>query len=305
MAYRRRHTVVAAALVITAILANLRPPGNHAIAPFHRSDGSGFVVRDSGVERRMPNSHHESGRSAQVAPSRWRLSEVDFHAPLFALVLGTGLAGVVDAFAFLRYKVFVGIQTGNVVFVGMGLAGHLPAWPSAVASLVAFGLGGLLGAGIRRIPAIGPITPPGMELFAMLVLLVVWGLVDRALGSGRDSLTERTVLTALCAFPIGILGGLIVRTFGVQTATSYQTGTVLRTTQGLADWVFGGGDTAGARRLAMIGLLCLASYAVGGYVGAATQSRPISTFVILWALIVVMIALTLGKKPKGSRTSRR
>ncbi|MET8233368.1 DUF1275 family protein [Micromonospora sp. NPDC005298] len=223
-----------------------------------------------------------------------------FRAPLFALTMGVGLAGVVDAFSFLRYKVFVGIQTGNVVFVGMGLAGHLPAWPSAVASLVAFGLGGLLGAGLRRLPPVGPITPPTVELVVMLALLVVWGLVDRGLDSGRDSLTERTLLTALCALPIGILGGLVVRTFGVQTATSYQTGTVLRTTQGLFDWLFGRGDTSGVRRLALIGLLCLVSYAVGGFVGAATQSRPIWTFVILWALALVMIALTLGRRPTRS-----
>ncbi|RUL94905.1 DUF1275 domain-containing protein [Verrucosispora sp. FIM060022] len=215
---------------------------------------------------------------------------------MFALMLGTGLAGVVDAFAFLRYKVFVGIQTGNVAFVGMGLAGHLPAWPSAVASLVAFGLGGLLGAGLRKFPSIGPLRPPGWELLALLALLVLWGLVDRSLDSGRDSLTERTILTALCAFPVGILGGLVTRTFGVQTATSFQTGTVLRTTRGLADWIFERGDTSGARRIAGLGLLCLASYAIGGYVGAASEPRPIVTYVIAWALIVVMLVLALLKR---------
>lgn len=80
------------------------------------------------------------------AEDRWRVGEYDFHIPFLALALSTGLAGVVDAFSFLKYKVFVGIQTGNVAFVGMGAADHLPAWPSALASLVAFGLGGLLGA---------------------------------------------------------------------------------------------------------------------------------------------------------------
>ncbi|WP_233196908.1 DUF1275 family protein [Verrucosispora sp. ts21] len=112
-------------------------------------------------------------------------------------MLGTGLAGVVDAFAFLRYKVFVGIQTGNVA--------------------------------------------------------------------------------------------------------SFQTGTVLRTTRGLADWIFERGDTSGARRIAGLGLLCLASYAIGGYVGAASEQRPIVTYVIAWALIVVMFVLALLKRQ--SRTS--
>ncbi|MGC4893178.1 DUF1275 family protein [Micromonospora sp. DT31] len=210
---------------------------------------------------------------------------------------------MVDAFSFLKYKVFVGIQTGNVAFVGMGAAGHLPAWPSALVSLVAFGLGGLLGAGIRRLSPAGPLTPPGMELLAMLALLVVWGLVDRSLDSGRGSLAERTVLTALLAFPVGILGGLIVRTFGVQTATSYQTGTVLRTTKGIADWIFEPSGRAAAGRLAATGLLCLVSYAVGGYVGAATESRPIWTLVVTWALSVALIALTWGKRSPA--TARR
>ncbi|MEV7331862.1 DUF1275 family protein [Micromonospora sp. NPDC093244] len=224
-----------------------------------------------------------------------------FRAPLFALTTSIVLAGVVDGFAILRYGVFVGNQTGNVVFVGVGLAGHLPAWQSALASLVAFGLGGLLGAGLRRIPAAGPITPPTVELVVMLVLLVVWGLVDTGLDSGHDSSAERTLLTALCALPIGILGGLVVRTSGVQTATSYQTGTLLRTTQGLAEWVFGRGDTSRVRRLALIGLLCLVSYAVGGALGASTQDRPIRSFAIVWALALVMIALTLGRRSTRTR----
>ncbi|MGC4861067.1 YoaK family protein [Micromonospora sp. DT41] len=243
-------------------------------------------------------------QATAATPDRWRVGQLDFRAPLFAMMLGTGLAGVVDAFSFLKYKVFVGIQTGNVAFVGMGAAGHLPAWPSALLSLVAFGLGGLLGAGIRRLRPIGPLTPPGMELTAMLVLLVIWGLVNRSLDSGRDSLTERTILTGLCAFPVGILGGLIVRTFGVQTATSFQTGTVLRTTQGLADWVFEK-DNGSARKLATIGLLCLVSYAIGGFVGAATESHGFWPFLITWALIVVLIALTLGKRQAASASVRR
>ncbi|MFF5056489.1 DUF1275 family protein [Micromonospora sp. NPDC000663] len=245
-----------------------------------------------------------SGRSTQVSPDRWRTTDVAFRAPLFALTTSIVLAGVVDGFAILRYGVFVGNQTGNVVFVGVGLAGHLPAWQSALASLVAFGLGGLLGAGLRRIRAAGPITPPTVELVVMLVLLVVWGLVDTGLDSGHDSSAERTLLTALCALPIGILGGLVVRTSGVQTATSYQTGTLLRTTQGLAEWVFGRGDTPRVRRLALIGLLCLVSYAVGGAVGASTQDRPIRSFAIVWALALVMIALTLGRRSTQERTRR-
>lgn len=252
----------------------------------------------------MSRSPREARHAVAADPNRWRTAGADFHVPLFAVLLGTALAGVVDAFSFLKYKVFVGIQTGNVVFVGMGAADHFPPWPSAVASLVAFGLGGLLGAGIRRLPTVGPLTPPGMELLAMGVLFVVWGLVDRSLDSGQGSLTERSILTALCAFPVGILGGLIVRTFGVQTATSYETGTVLRTTRGLADWIFERDDTGRARRIAGIGLLCLISYAVGGYVGAVTESRPGWMLAIVWAVSVVLIVLTLGKRSAAQHPSR-
>ncbi|WP_244879676.1 hypothetical protein [Micromonospora aurantiaca (nom. illeg.)] len=38
------------------------------------------------------------------AEDRWRVGEYDFHIPFLALALSTGLAGVVDAFSFLKYK---------------------------------------------------------------------------------------------------------------------------------------------------------------------------------------------------------
>ncbi|WP_341721481.1 hypothetical protein QQG74_18125 [Micromonospora sp. FIMYZ51] len=82
----------------------------------------------------------------------------------------------------------------------------------------------------------------------------------------------------------------------MQTATSFQTGTVLRTTRGFADWVFERGDAGPAGKIAGIGLLCLASYAVGGYVGAATQQRPIVTYLITWALVVLLFLLALLKR---------
>ncbi|MEU9512841.1 DUF1275 family protein [Micromonospora sp. NPDC048169] len=110
---------------------------------------------------------------------------------------------------------------------------------------------------------------------------------------------------ALLAFPVGILGGLVVRTFGVQTATSYQTGTVLRTTKGIADWVFEPEGRSAAGRLAATGLLCLVSYAIGGFVGAATETRPIWTMIVTWALAVVLIAFTWGKRPPATATGRR
>lgn len=251
----------------------------------------------------MSTSTSDPGRSAPATSDRWRVTQVDFHAPTLALILGTGLAGVLNAFSFLRYKVFVGVQTGNVAFIGMGLGGHLPAWPSAVTSLFAFSLGGLLGAGIRRIPPTRKFTPPGMELSAMLVLLVVWGLVDRALDSGQGSTVDRAMLSGLGAFPVGILGGLVIRTFGVQTTTSYQTGTVLRTASAITGWLVGAPGSRKARHVALLGLLCLASYAAGGYVAAVTQSRPIWTFAVSWAAAAAMIALTLGKKPPAPQTT--
>ena len=236
---------------------------------------------------------HDPAPRPRPTPQQWRYAQIDFRAPLVALALATGLAGVADAFAFLKYRVFLGIQTGNVDFVGMGLAGKLDAWPCAVASLILFGLGGLLGAGIRRLPNIGPLGPPAIELLTMMVLIAVWGVVDIALDSGRDSLSERVLLTALGAFPIGILGGMVVRTFNYQTSTTFQTGTVLRTTHGLFDWIFERGparDTAG--KLASLGVLCLGCYAIGGFVGAKATGSPVWVFIIAEALIVPMVLLT-------------
>ena len=68
---------------------------------------------------------------------------------------------------------------------------------------------------------------------------------------------------------------------------------MLRTTHGLADWLFERGparDTAG--KLASLGLLCLACYAVGGFVGAKATDAPVWVFIIAEVLIVPMVLLT-------------
>ena len=65
----------------------------------------------------------------------------EFRRPLLVLALTTGIAGFVDAFAFLRYGAFVANQSGNAVLLGIGLAGRHAAWPESAASLIAFAAG--------------------------------------------------------------------------------------------------------------------------------------------------------------------
>ncbi|WP_424534133.1 DUF1275 family protein [Sphaerisporangium viridialbum] len=214
------------------------------------------------------------------------------------MFLTTMLAGVLDAFALLTYKVFVGIQTGNLLFVAMGLAGQLKYWPTALASLIAFGVGGLIGATIRRVAAAKRPPPPVLELAAMMLVLIIWAVVNGLLDSGGAEQTHRALLAALGGLATGILGWLFVNTFGIPTTTSYQTGTVLRVITGLADWLLGwGDDRSRARRVTGYGLLSLIGYGLGGVVGASAHTRPEAMFVIAGVLVILLLALARTSPP--------
>ena len=84
----------------------------------------------------------------------------EFRQPLLVLALTTGIAGFVDAFAFLRYGAFVANQSGNAVLLGIGLAGRHGAWPESAASLIAFATGtGVVSHGTRGTEPVVAVPP--------------------------------------------------------------------------------------------------------------------------------------------------
>ncbi|WP_229402306.1 DUF1275 family protein [Micromonospora okii] len=199
-----------------------------------------------------------------------------------ALALTTGVAGGLDAFAFLHYGAFVANQSGNAVFLGMGPAGAHPAWPASAASLIAFAAGTgtvtwLRGAARRRTPAV-------VKLAAAEVALALWAVLNVLLAYGRHDPASRAALAAAGALAMGALTTLITHTAGIATNIAYQSGTVAKTGEHAAGWLTGR-DAGRARLGTLLGLLTLASYALGGAVGTLARHQP------RWVPVVGALAL--------------
>ncbi|MFF0100584.1 YoaK family protein [Micromonospora sp. NPDC005257] len=225
----------------------------------------------------------------------------EFRHPLAALVLAVVTAGALDAFAFLRYGAFVANQSGNAIFLGMGPAGAHPAWPVSAASIVAFsttaGLVNLLRDRARQT------TAPLVDIAVTEVAMVVWTVLNLALAYGRHGMPSRVLLAAAGAVAMGSLTTVATRTAGIATPITYQSGTMTKTGERAAHWLFG--PTAGrsrARRGTLLGLLALISYSVGGAIGTLAQHRP--HWVPLWGLIALaVLVLLLRRHPRPASRS--
>lgn len=123
-----------------------------------------------------------------------------------ALLVLTAATGAVDGVSYLALdRVFTGNMTGNVLFVGFGLAGvdDIPVLNNLVA-LLTFVLGAALGSRLTRRGAGGPVRLPRSSMVVQLV--VVLGTVALAgvwLGLGRLGTTEMVVITGVLALLLG------------------------------------------------------------------------------------------------------
>jgi uncharacterized membrane protein YoaK (UPF0700 family) len=215
----------------------------------------------------------------------------EFRFPVVALVLTTGVAGMADAFTLLRYGVFVANQSGNLVHSGMAIGGKFPDWPAALASIAGFGLGGTLATLVRRRGRVGRWAPPAGELVTAILTAVVWALVDVAVATAHPGPGQRALLAAVGAVTLGILAVLFVRTAGIRTTTTYQTGTVLSTAQAFADLVQRAVRHTTAVRRWSLGLLGITCYALGGTVGSLIVGRPGLVFALGIGVLVALLLL--------------
>ncbi|MFB9185917.1 DUF1275 family protein [Dactylosporangium sucinum] len=205
--------------------------------------------------------------------------------------MATAVAGLMDALALTRYGVFVANQSGNLIHVGMGLAGHDPLWPASAASIGAFGVGAGIASRVRRVR--GP-DPAVVEFGLALAALILWAVVDAALDRGVPGAPgPRAVLAAAGAFFMGCFGGLFVRTAGIATTITYHSGTVMKTGERLVAWMTGSGQARRkASQGAALGLLGLAGYVSGAFLGTLSSNRPMLTFALV-LLVLVALMLTL------------
>ena len=187
------------------------------------------------------------------------------------LLVLTAATGAVDGVSYLALdRVFTGNMTGNVLFVGFGLAGApgIPVVNNLVA-LLTFLLGAALGSRLTRRGAGGPVRLPRASMGVLLVvtggtfaLAVVWLVVGR-LG---DVVT--IVVTALLALLLGAQAAS-VRHVGIRDLSTVVV-TVTMVNLAADSRLAGGAGAAWSRRVGAIlamGLGALGAAAVIRYLG--------------------------------------
>ncbi|WP_328382983.1 DUF1275 domain-containing protein [Micromonospora zamorensis] len=222
----------------------------------------------------------------------------EFRRPLLVLALTTGIAGFVDAFAFLRYGAFVANQSGNAVLLGIGLAGRHAAWPESAASLIAFAAGTGVVSQVRA--ARSPWSPSLRGLACAVLTLALWAVLNVLLHHGRQGGPPRIALAAAGGFAMGALATLFVRTAGITTHITYQSGTVAKIGERVGRWL-AGPDTRRkqARQGTFLGLLALLCYATGGGIGTVAQQQP--RWVPAWGALALSALSFLVRSRRSKR----
>ena len=239
----------------------------------------------------------DPGGSADAGRDQVLDAQAAFRWPVAALALTAGVAGFLDAFALLHYGVFVANQSGNVVQLGMGLAGSFPAWPASGTAIVGCGVGVVLGVRLRGGRGATGTRVPLRQLAVTATILSAWTVLDLVLGSGA-TLAQQVVLTFISSAALGVLAMLIVRIAGIPTSTTYQSGTVVKTATAISEWL--ANHTSGTtrpRRTVRFGLAGLTGYAAGGGLGALAQRHVLWTYLATMAALAILILLTRARRP--------
>jgi uncharacterized membrane protein YoaK (UPF0700 family) len=169
----------------------------------------------------------------------------------------TFASGAVDAIAFLGLgKVFSAFMTGNLVFLGLGLAGgDGPDLRRVAATLAGFGLGVFVAARIVK-PANGSdlwsrrvSVALGLAVLAEALFALGWLLT-----SGRPSTPAGDLLVALTALAFGLQSRAVLSLDVNGVFTTAATGTVIALAGDVAGW---SRSPAERRRLAgvLVGLV--------------------------------------------------
>ncbi|MFF4880005.1 YoaK family protein [Micromonospora sp. NPDC000668] len=222
----------------------------------------------------------------------------EFRHPILVLAVTTGIAGFVDAFAFLRYGAFVANQSGNAVLLGIGLAGRHAAWPESAASLIAFAAGTGVVSQVRA--ARSRWSPSFRGLACAVVTMALWAALNALLHHGRQGGLPRIALAAAGGFAMGALATLFVRTAGIATAITYQSGTVAKIGERIERWLAGPGTgRRRARQGTLFGLLALTCYAAGGGLGTVAQGQPL--WVPAWGALALSALSLLVRSGRSVR----
>jgi len=200
---------------------------------------------------------------------------------MLALTFSTG---VIDAVGYLGLdKVFTGNMTGNVVILGMALAGAdgLPILGPVIALLAFMGGAAISGRVLKGRPA--GWSGLNTTLFGVVGVILLVAAMVALLVDSRPEWLNYTV-TGFLGLAMGVQAGA-ARHIGVADVTTV---VVTSTIVGLAfDSVFGGGGNKNwARRLLAVALI-----ATGALVGALLLNLHIGLGMLLSALVTLVVAL--------------
>jgi uncharacterized membrane protein YoaK (UPF0700 family) len=215
------------------------------------------------------------------APSTPATSDGDrrAHGPLPALLIGmTLVTGLVDAFSYLSLAhVFVANMTGNVVFLGFGLAGAGDIAVSAsLVAILAFMIGAA--AGGRWARARGPHRGHLLATAAVVeaVLVVAAAIVTQTIGVGGTA--ARLTLVTLLALAMGGQNAIARRLAVPDRTTTVLTLTVTALVADATSW------SIRFRRLIPIGAM------LGGALAGGALLRWVSTPAPLWVATAILLA---------------
>jgi uncharacterized membrane protein YoaK (UPF0700 family) len=150
-------------------------------------------------------------------------------------------SGSIDSISFLGLgKVFTAFMTGNVAFLGMGIAGNpVPRIVSVLASMLAFAVGVYLATSItsRGEQKSGVIWSPrttfilGVSLLAHLCFVAIWFA-----NSGRPSASAFPILLAVWALAMGLQSGAVRKLHVEGIFTTAATGTLMVLAADVVNW---------------------------------------------------------------------
>jgi uncharacterized membrane protein YoaK (UPF0700 family) len=249
------------------------------------------LVRRIGRRSERAYRTQELGREATASGQRLRD---------LLLVALTVASGAVDAISYFGLgKIFSAFMTGNIVFLGFGIAEiEGPDVIPVIFALSMFAVGAYLGLRItaRRSDESG-LWPPVMSLLLALVAIAEAGfLVVWLATAGHPSAGMADVLVAVFSLAMGIQTAA-VRSLGVQG---------IFTTAGTFTLVALAGTFAGSRsrgempRLAgvLVGL-------VAGAVGGGLLFLHERSYAPVLPLVITILVIVAGRRMQGSRRRER
>jgi uncharacterized membrane protein YoaK (UPF0700 family) len=205
-----------------------------------------------------------------------------------ALLAGlTFASGAVDAIAFLGLdKVFSAFMTGNLVFLGFGIAGaHGPDFPRVAAALAAFAAGVVIAARVVKPTRGSAVWPKRVSIALGVAVLAQTGfLAGWLLTSGRPSTRAGDLLIAFSALALGVQSGAVMSLDVKGVFTTAATATLIVLMSDEAGW---SESRSERRRLAAV-LVALAS---GATAGAALLQHARAYAVLLPVAVTAAVAL--------------